>query len=78
MAVRSAYELCREVIVKAGEAGFAEYRAHIDFMDHVADQFDWNVHALSRFNETLKDALDPNGILAPGKSGMWPKRLRVQ
>ncbi|UCZ59356.1 FAD-binding oxidoreductase [Mycolicibacterium phocaicum] len=78
VAVRSAYDFCREVIVKAREAGFAEYRAHIDFMDHVADQFDWNNHALLRFNETLKDALDPNGILAPGKSGIWPKRLRVK
>ena len=77
-AVRSVYDLCRELIVKAREAGFAEYRAHIDFMDHVADQFDWNNHALLRFNETLKDALDPNGILAPGKSGIWPKRLRLK
>jgi FAD/FMN-containing dehydrogenase len=29
-----------------------------------------------RFHETLKDAIDPNGILSPGKSGIWPKRLR--
>ena len=26
--------------------------------------------------ETLKDAIDPNGILAPGKSGIWPKQYR--
>ena len=29
-----------------------------------------------RMNEKLEDALDPNGILAPGKSGIWPKHLR--
>jgi FAD/FMN-containing dehydrogenase len=29
-----------------------------------------------RLCETIKDALDPNGILAPGKSGIWPKATR--
>lgn len=29
-----------------------------------------------RFNETLKDALDPNGILAPGRCGIWPRKYR--
>jgi hypothetical protein len=26
--------------------------------------------------ETIKDALDANGILMPGKQGIWPRRLR--
>ena len=29
-----------------------------------------------RVNEQLKDCLDPDGILSPGKQGIWPKRLR--
>jgi 4-cresol dehydrogenase (hydroxylating) len=45
-------------------------------MDLVASSYDFNGNALLRTNETVKDALDPNGILAPGKSGIWPKRYR--
>ena len=56
--------------------GWAEYRTHVAFMDKVADAYSFNNHAMRRFHETLKDAIDPNGILSPGKSGIWPKRLR--
>lgn len=31
-----------------------------------------------RFQEKLKDSLDPNGIIAPGKSGIWGARYRGQ
>jgi len=45
-------------------------------MDDIAEAYSYNNHALRRLHETLKDALDPDGILAPGKNGVWPKRLR--
>ena len=45
-------------------------------MDNVLDTFDFNDHAIRRFSEKLKDAIDPEGIIAPGKQGIWPRRLR--
>ena len=32
--------------------------------------------ALHRLHETLKDAIDPNGIISPGRYDIWPQRLR--
>ncbi|KAK3689084.1 FAD binding domain-containing protein [Podospora appendiculata] len=73
-----------ELVLKARAAGYGEYRAHIDHMDLVADQYDFGaadegaggVPALMRMNQRIKDELDPNGILSPGKQGIWPKRFR--
>jgi 4-cresol dehydrogenase (hydroxylating) len=45
-------------------------------MDLAADQYSFNDHAYRRFTETIKDALDPNGILMPGRHGIWPKGMR--
>jgi 4-cresol dehydrogenase (hydroxylating) len=45
-------------------------------MDEAADQFSFNNHAYRRFVETIKDAVDPNGILAPGKQSIWPRSYR--
>ena len=38
--------------------------------------YSYNNHALLRFHETIKDAVDPNGILSAGRYGIWPKHLR--
>ncbi|KAM5369630.1 hypothetical protein ACJZ2D_008889 [Fusarium nematophilum] len=68
---------CIELLIDdAAAEGYGEYRTHLCFMDQIASVYNWNGQAMLKFNEQIKDALDPNGILAPGKSGVWPARLR--
>ena len=50
--------------------GYAEYRTHIEYMQTIAGTFDFNGSALARLNDKIKRTLDPNGIIAPGKSGI--------
>ena len=75
---RKAVAMMREVFAEAGKWGYGAYRAPIVTMDDAAKAYDFNNNALLRLNETLKDALDPNGIMAPGKNGIWPKRMREE
>ncbi len=73
---RAAYDVARRLVKDAAKLGYGEYRAHLDFMDLAADQYSWGDHAYRRFCETIKDAVDPAGIMAPGKQGIWPRALR--
>lgn len=74
--VNTAYAHAKRMVEAAGKLGYGEYRAHPAFMDLAADQFGFNNHAHKRFNETIKDTLDPNGIIMPGKNGIWGSRFR--
>jgi 4-cresol dehydrogenase (hydroxylating) len=73
-----AHHLFDRLVRDAAEAGFAEYRTHLSYMDQVAGTFDFNNHSLWRVHEKIKDALDPHGIVAPGKSGIWPRAYRTE
>lgn len=71
-------QLFEALIKDAHEQGYGEYRTHLSYMDDVAATYDFNHNALLKLNERVKDLLDPNGILAPGRNGIWPRAWRNQ
>jgi 4-cresol dehydrogenase (hydroxylating) flavoprotein subunit len=73
---KKAYATAKMLVEESGRHGYGEYRAHLDFMDLASDQYSFNDHAYRRFCERIKDAVDPNGILSPGRHGIWPEGMR--
>jgi 4-cresol dehydrogenase (hydroxylating) len=74
--VKAGYQAAKKLVKEIGNLGYTEYRAHISLMDDVAEEFDFNNHALNKFYTTIKDAIDPKGILSPGSHGIWPSSLK--
>ena len=66
------------LITEAAKAGYGEYRSHLDNMDLTQDTYSFGDHAYRRFVERIKDAVDPNGILAPGQAGHLARVLPRQ
>jgi 4-cresol dehydrogenase (hydroxylating) len=64
---KKAYACMSELIKKFREQGYAVYRTNNAFMDQVADCYG---PVQRKVNRALKRALDPKGIIAPGKSGV--------
>ena len=73
---RAAHDVYRRLVRLTAEAGYGLYRGHLSFMDDIAGAYGFGDHAMRRLQETLKDALDPGGILSPGKQGIWPRGMR--
>ncbi|EQB50500.1 Vanillyl-alcohol oxidase [Colletotrichum fructicola] len=65
--------LARTLLKEWKENGWSVFRTHVGLMDQVADTYDFNKGALWKMHEEIHDNLDPNGILAPGRGGVWPK-----
>ncbi|KAF4982851.1 hypothetical protein FZEAL_1601 [Fusarium zealandicum] len=70
---RRAHKLISTLIEDAANRGWGEYRTHLALMDQIAQTYSFNDNAQMHLNTTIKNALDPKGILAPGKNGIWPK-----
>lgn len=73
---QAALACLRGLVDDAAKLGYGEYRTHLATMDQVAGTYNWGDGALMKFNQRLKDCLDPRGILAPGRCGLWPARYR--
>ena len=57
-----------ELLDEFSAAGYGTYRVNTAFMDKTAEL--WGP-VRRDVNRKLKRALDPNGIIAPGKSGIY-------
>ena len=75
---RNTRAIASRLIEVAAENGWGLYRATTAFQDKVMGTYSFNNHALRNFQERIKDAIDPNGIIAPGRGGVWPQRYRSQ
>jgi 4-cresol dehydrogenase (hydroxylating) flavoprotein subunit len=73
---KRSYAMCKNIVREAAAAGYGEYRAHLDYMDLASGTYSFGDNAYRRFAEKIKDAVDPKGILSPGKQGIWPAEYR--
>ncbi|PSS27642.1 hypothetical protein M430DRAFT_91627 [Amorphotheca resinae ATCC 22711] len=69
---KKAHWLIRTLIDDCAAYGWGEYRTHLAVMDQIAGTYNFNDNAQMKLNEQIKNALDPKGVLAPGKNGVWP------
>lgn len=69
-------ELYGTLLDRMAENGYGTYRTAPAFQDRAISKYSFNNNALLRFQEKLKDSIDPNGIISPGRYGIWPSNMR--
>ncbi|GGX95604.1 FAD-binding protein [Massilia dura] len=62
--VRAAHAAFDAVLAQAAEAGFGPHGPHTHPEDGAVAHFSFNDHALQRMQRSIKELIDPNGILA--------------
>ena len=73
---RQSMRLAKDWIAESAAHGWGAYRVHNALMEDARAAYSFNNHSQLRLNEIVKDAIDPNGIMSPGKNGIWPRRMR--
>ena len=68
--------LFERLLAACADNGWNVYRVHSYAQALAMRTYGFNNGALHRLHETLKDAIDPNGIIAPGRYDIWPVHLR--
>jgi 4-cresol dehydrogenase (hydroxylating) len=68
--------MLEQLVTECGENGWNVYRIHAHFQELGMSLYDFNNHSLHRLHETLKDAIDPRGVISPGRYNIWPRHLR--
>ncbi|KAL4898598.1 hypothetical protein BDV59DRAFT_206904 [Aspergillus ambiguus] len=73
-------ELYKNLVQDGAKQGYMAYRTHVGYMDRLAIKMDFNECAFSRFTGLMKDTLDPNGVLSPGRLSvsLWRTLLKTQ
>jgi 4-cresol dehydrogenase (hydroxylating) len=68
--------LFSRIIDRVAEHRWGTYRTSPAFQEQAVSKFSFNNSSLLRFQEKLKDSIDPNGIISPGRYGIWPSSMR--
>jgi len=61
-----------DIIQKSAALGYGELKANLRYMNTVMGCYSGQDNGLMKTLVKIKDALDPQGILSPGKSDIWP------